>query len=60
MYSLSLSLSLQVDKVTCLEKVKLLYINEDGNAVTLETDGTCVCVYMYIATYYYTLNENRQ
>lgn len=54
------SLSLQVDKVTCLEKVKLLYINEDGNAVTLETDGTCVCVYMYIATYYYTLNENRQ
>ena len=41
------SLSLQVDKVTCLEKVKLLYINEDGNAVTLETDGTCVCVYIH-------------
>lgn len=41
------SLSLQVDKVTCLEKVKLLYINEDGNAVTLETDGTCVCVYVH-------------
>lgn len=36
--ALSLSLS-QIDKLTSLDKARLLYINEEGNAVALESDG---------------------
>ena len=44
--SLSPSSFSQIDKLTSLDRARLLYINEEGNAVALESNGEYLHVFV--------------